>query len=824
MKNKKIHRILLLFHFLSRVKQIVMLLLLWRNLPCLLLLLASLSLYAQQRAQVLDAHSREPLPFVNVLIGKNQLVLTTDIEGRFELPDSLQQGVLTLSYVGYEEVRLELPLNRPLILLRPQIYALQEVVVTAKSDPAWQIMQKVIENRRQHDPNRYAQYRYKSYNQQLATLDIPAAPLQSAQDSTTRRIAQFLEKRYLFFAENITLSSFVRPSYRHEEVIANKMSGFREPIFAILGSSIIPFSFYDPSLSILGEYYLNPVSMAHWRQYDFYLQDTLYSTADTLYIISFEPARRSQGNLMEGVLYINGSDYAIRDVIARNANKNVDIGFRFHQSYQLVSGRWFPAELSVDFVLNNLKVDINEQSYPLRFVNRTRIEEVSFTDVQKQKGSISFEIAPRAHLYDGWQAVRPDSLSIKAIATYDYLDSLSQVTKLEQRLNWAVDAAWSNSLPLLRYFELPFERLFGFDQFQGLRLGLGLYTSPRLWQPLRLGGYVAYGFRDQRWKYGADMELFLHRRSHARLLLAYWNDLEEPGQLQFAHDLHRQRLQTDIRRLFAHHMSAIEAWKVGLALQPLRFVHLQAYWQQSRFEPLFGYSMLQGNESINRFAIPELHLHMAYTFGERYAWAGGRLRLLESSFPQLLLHYTRGWQANTAELGYHSLQMRLRWLFGLPSGFELHCQVSGAKAWGSAPAFRLFHGEAAYDDGFWLYAPLHFQTMGLYEFLTDAYMATALEWWSPTLRIIPLLQPRLVLQQKMAWGWLSKPQLHQGISTNTFEKGFYESGLLVDGLIRMRGLFSKTYIGGGVFLRYGPYAWSGTAANTVFRLSLRLGR
>jgi len=71
----------------------------------------------------------------------------------------------------------------------------------------------------------------------------------------------------------------------------------------------------------------------------------------------------------------------------------------------------------------------------------------------------------------------------------------------------------------------------------------------------------------------------------------------------------------------------------------------------------------------------------------------------------------------------------------------------------------------------------------------------------------------------VAFGSLTHPEKHQLIAFKTLEKGFYESGLLVNNLLRLPAIRT----GFGVFYRYGPYGFTHVSDNFGYKISLQVG-
>jgi hypothetical protein len=70
---------------------------------------------------------------------------------------------------------------------------------------------------------------------------------------------------------------------------------------------------------------------------------------------------------------------------------------------------------------------------------------------------------------------------------------------------------------------------------------------------------------------------------------------------------------------------------------------------------------------------------------------------------------------------------------------------------------------------------------------------------------------------------LANPQLHEGIKVKGMPKGYFESGLFLNDLFSIPINSLNLGVGGGVFLRYGPYALDGYLNNIAIKFSATLG-
>jgi hypothetical protein len=73
----------------------------------------------------------------------------------------------------------------------------------------------------------------------------------------------------------------------------------------------------------------------------------------------------------------------------------------------------------------------------------------------------------------------------------------------------------------------------------------------------------------------------------------------------------------------------------------------------------------------------------------------------------------------------------------------------------------------------------------------------------------------------MGWGRLSNPESHQKIAFKTKEKGFFESGLQIDQILKLN-YFGMMYVGfgAGAYYRYGYHAFEKPKDNFAFKFSV----
>ena len=269
---------------------------------------------------VLDADTREPMPFVSVVYNPpRKLGIATDIDGFFSIADPQNVSRLEVSFIGYKRVVITLDslrkMPRPLIIyMTPDIATLGEIEVIAGENPALRIVRNASKYRLFNNPNNLESYRYRSYNKNVITyrLNPDSSLTLTARDSAgLKRDSVRAERRHLMVMESVTKKVFKQPKMHHEVVIGTKISGFNEPIVGMVPADVQHFGFYDDIMPLLNKDFISPLAGGALDKYQFLIQDSTFYGGDTTYIIRFKPEKKSKFEAFEGVMHITTDGWAI---------------------------------------------------------------------------------------------------------------------------------------------------------------------------------------------------------------------------------------------------------------------------------------------------------------------------------------------------------------------------------------------------------------------------------------------------------------------------------------------------------------------------------
>ncbi|HNW91044.1 MAG TPA: DUF5686 family protein [Bacteroidales bacterium] len=785
--------------------------------------------------RITDSVTGAPLAFVNILVNNDDYGSTTDIDGKFYFKSSVPVASLTFTFVGYHPLTIDIgPKEKYLhiAMVRKNI-ELSGVVIYPGENPAHAIIRKVQENRKLNDPEKIPSFRYHCYNKVVAEwyLDKTKYAISSdpqsklRNDSTFLRLNQLAEEQYIMMMESFSERIFLEGKSQ-EKVLGTRVSGFSDPNFSSLATDIQPFSFYTDfiTLSLTDvKDYLNPISNGSIGRYSFLLEDTMYSGADSVFVISFKPMKGKNFNALKGVLYINSKRYAIQNVIAQPAEEGL-WSIKIQQMYTFVDNRyWFPQQLNYDWLLPN---------YPSEKVGvvmrgRSYISEVNFDAENKNKdfgaSKIVFEEGSGKKDENFWKGHRQDTLTQKEQKTYVKMDSLGKKNKFDYYPN-AIEKILEGYIPL-SIFDLSLMDLFNYNNFEGIRVGLGFRTNKKMCRWFSLSAFGGYGFWDKQFKYGGGLEFNISKKHEIFLGAGYMKDLEAPGMT----DLHEYRNNSYWNEYLVNRIDYVERLKAYFNFRTLRYAQIGISVLHENRTPVYPYLYTPSSADTfagNTYKFSEVKLGIRYAYDEKLIDAFDKRYSLGTKYPVLYLTYVHGFRGLFGgQFNYDKLEFALEKEFMIRHLGKTGLLLEAGYIWGETPYMKLFKGKGSYSSSYVFYFRNSFQTIRVDEFAYDKYVAFHFRHsFGGYLFKIKKFKPELSIFQSVLYGELSDKSAHP--ENNFFrvpDKWFFESGLIVDNLVRLR-LLNLAYLkmGAGVFYRYGYYSYEDPLKNFAFKLSFKI--
>ncbi len=220
------------------------------------------------RGRIIDSVTLQPIAFANLSLEDGRTGITTEIEGNFSL--AIPAGYtanIDISHVSYQKRILPLSYfqTHSDLFLQPAATQLQEVGIVASrlENPAFAIIRKAIDRKKENDPANLRSYQYISYNKFLLTMsesskknDSVIQKLKNRPDTVKlkkgeKKILTFdslVNTTNFFLSESITEKQVLNPDKEKEKLLALQVSGYKSPLFTNVATDYQPFSFYKDNI------------------------------------------------------------------------------------------------------------------------------------------------------------------------------------------------------------------------------------------------------------------------------------------------------------------------------------------------------------------------------------------------------------------------------------------------------------------------------------------------------------------------------------------------------------------------------------------------
>ncbi|MEX1132203.1 MAG: DUF5686 family protein [Flavobacteriales bacterium] len=783
------------------------------------------------QGRVIDERSNEPLAFVHVVPEGQREGGTTDIDGRFSLEVPSAPVLLRFSYVGYKPTEVVAQAGQALVVrMERATYELRTVEVLPGENPAHRIIKQVLANRKVNDGLRNRAHRYTSYSKTVFTAALDSAMINDPEklaslDSSDKEAYDWLEKQHLLLIESATKRTFVPPASEKEEVLAMRVSGLKDPSLLGLAASTKTFSVYEPQIALGEKTYLSPIGPGSTERYLFILEDTLYQGVDTVFIISYQPRSGRKFDALKGVLYVNTDGYALQNVIAEPVERTGNVSVKLQQQFSKVGGKaWFPVQLNTFLYFDGITVN----KFKVVGIGRTYLKDIRLDEpiAKREVRGPEFVMERVAARRDDafWDSLRTDPLEGKELRTYVAIDSISESQNIERKVRWL--GYLSSGRAGLGPVDLLLDKVFGYNAYEGVRLGAGLATNDKVSRYFSVGGYGAYGFADKAWKYGADLTLKPAPGRGPVLRSYYALDVEESGGVRFPGP-QRPFSSESYRLVFMDRMDAIERAGAELAFRVNSSLRMWVGTERADRRNLIGYRYAQPSTDAitllnDRFVTGSFSVGLRFAFREQVARLPDRQFGLGTRWPVLHVHAMRAvqglWQG---ELDLWRVNVMVEKTFRLRMLGDLSIRSMAGMADPTAPYPFLYNMRGTFDRNVPVAAQYTFETMRPNEFLADRYVTLHLRHSFGNLLFKgKKFRPVPIVVANAAWGALDSPELHRGYIFSALGAGYYEAGFQLDNLLRS----GFTGLGVGAFYRLGPNSLPDAWDNLALKVTLGLGR
>jgi hypothetical protein len=782
------------------------------------------------QGQVIDYDTSVPIAFAK--INYNNKSISSNWEGKFSIEIKDNNKPIVFTYKGYYDKTYYQTVGAKFLLIKMVTNNSMKELEIFSENQVNLIVKKVIDSKPKNQPEKALNtFEYKNYEHLLvsANPDSISSKIDTIQkrtffgkkqiklDSLNYKFKKFAEKQHLYQTEKVNLIQHNNKGTK-ETVIASRMAGFKKPLYEYLGLNLVSYSLYDNKLDILGVSIHNPISNYGRKLYVFKIIDTVKVEGRTAYRIYFQP-KKLNSNRLRGLLYIDSESSAVCKAYFRIygiANINALYTFNYLKNNNI----WFPEKRKITVVKGNNSEDLNILGNIVKFNSgldglSTNASDQSYLKLESTPYDIKINKlvvfknpqikidVPETSMSKPdsyWKTFQKDSIDVRKIPTYTSLDSLSESEKIEHKI--ILGRKIYNGYYPVNIIDVDLKSIVKYNNFEGFRLGIGGVTNDKLSTKYKISGYAAYGFKDDKLKYGITPSYLLNKETNTWVSASYSDDIKEIGQVQFATEAKRFKIY-DPRPI---NISTFYNNKVSSVFIESNYLDkTNAYFGLSRSEitPLFDYNFVTNDKIYSNFNITAVQFALQWNpFSEYMQTSSGRLEI-EKKYPKISFQFTKSIpNIMGSDFDFSKIDLRIfheiPYLSGQTSSFILQ----GGIALGTIPLTHLYSiapnnlNKDSMLKRITFAGKNSFETMYFNEFFSSKYITFQARHTFNKMKLAYKIKPQIAVVTRMAFGTMDKPEQHLGLGYKTLEKGFFESGVEANQIFKGFGL---TF-----FFRYGP--------------------
>lgn len=768
---------------------------------------------------VKDSLSKEVLPYVSVFYkGTTDGVMTND-KGGFKI-EVLPHDSLSFSCIGYRDVSYPLSQLRGKyseILLSPSQYQLHEVVVNPgkeryrrKGNPAVEFVQQIIDHKGLRDPYSRDYYSFQRYRKLMVALnDFDSIAQQKWMYKRFKFLKNYVDTSVISKKPILPLSvmeavedNYIRksPETKRRIIEAYRKDGVDEFVSGdgmdhFFAETFKEVDLYQNDISLFLLRFVSPLSSIGPGFYKYYLNDTVMIDGVKCRDLSFVPMS-SESLGFTGHMYVTlDSTYFVKKAVL-NIPEKINLNFvdnmTIVQEYERTPDS--TRILKRDDIAVEFKLAGKKGGFYARRINLYSNESFSPPDqtVFHEDNPVITRADARVKDKSYWDVNRDVETAGKEDNVRDMLKDMRKVPLYyysEKLLGIIIEGYIPTSRVNSKFDIGPVTSFISGNTVEGARFRFGGMTTAALNKRWFTQGYVAYGTKDEKWKYKAQLEYsFLDKKLHERefpvhsIRASYMYDINQLGQqygtikdniflsLKRKSDdriIYLRKAELDYMREFYSGFS-YEVKLRNMTQYSTRFVKFDQIGPDSTLNPLKSLRMTEAEFKIR------------YSPGEKfYQMKDKRIRITRDAPVFYLSHITAvkgflgsDYTFNRTELGFDKR-------FWLSAFGSVALYLNAGKVWNKVPFPLLVIPNVNLT---YTIQPQSYSLMNPVEFINDSYFSWDVTyhmsgWLLNHVPLVKKLKLREIVSFRGMFGDLSKkniPQNNQDLYA--FPEGVYRMG------------------------------------------------
>ncbi len=719
--------------------------------------------FTKVKGKVVDANTKEPLPFVNIAFKGTNVGMTTDFNGVFNMESKWASDTLQVSYVGYDTKNIPVIMGQNQTInveLQETGTTLETVTITAKkkryrkrNNPAVALIRNVIKNKSKNRIEGQDYYEFDKYEK--VEMD-----LNNISDKFRQRK---IFKDFQFIFENVDTSEIngkpFLPVYIQETkskiYYRNKPESTREYREAVSQSGLDDYwddegiaqltdalyqdvDIYDRQIMVVDVPFTGPLSPIAPDFYRFYIIDTIEMDGRKVIDLAFMPRNKQDFGFVGDLFVTADSNYTVVKAdlgITKRINMNWIDDINIVQKFSKTDSVWLLTEdkVIIDFKISKKGIGFygRKSNYYSNYAFNVKRDK-EFYEGADRVVDVGDDVFDKGTDY--WQDARPVPLDKNEQSVYNMIDTIQTIPAFKNTLdvvNLLMTGYWS-----FGGFDIgPVNGFYSFNDIQGSMARFGGETNILFNKRLQLEGQLVYAFKEKAFRYSAgavwsfNKDWQLNPRHEIRL--TYQQGTNFPGQsLNFVNEDNfllsfKRGPQNKLIDFELYHASYLKEQENNFSYK-LVFEHRN----EAPLGPSFNFSYFDGqtDQRLSSINTSQVGLELRWAPNEQFIQARDYRYSIPNFWPVLELKYYKGldnFLGGKYDFNRATFNVFKKWNFSILGYAHMNAEVG--KVWGNELPFLLMFIPRANQT--YSYQSFSYNMMNFLEFVHDEYASVNIRYY-----------------------------------------------------------------------------------------------
>lgn len=657
--------------------------------------------FSQSKIIVKEAGTQRIIPNATVKC-INKTLGTTNNAGELQFRTKCKKVSVSAAGFFEDDVVTDKLMEVFLSKADPKTQNIQTVILEDKSDPrALEILKKVNDNYKENSPKSLESYSFKSYEKMSYDFDEDSIrnyniSMQHKIDSLKQLPEQYTSKQEkkdsldginmmklmgkskLFLWERASQYLYSNKYGEKINILDNRVSGLNQPLYEMMAlrsnRTQMPREIREENRSL----------------YRYFLTDSIDIDGRKNYVIRFrqvdykQPVKKRKFN---GYLYIDAETYGIKKI---ESNSKIKSEGSITSIWKPIDNKWFLVKENLKIRIGKTNLDDKKDKDSAKDKRNTYGNYVFMTAdyfdfktpiEEKSKDFKGYTIEVKNADGTLLDQYRTTPLTARELMTYEKVDSVGTKYRLDQKASIASGLLKGKLRSGMVDFDLG--RIIGYNAHEKIRVGVAAKLNEKFNKYLSPDAYVAYGFGDKKFKYGAGIDVRTTLEKNSFFRVEYFNDVMAAGRFPENQWNFRMKLMNSGIALNNSRFFKYDGFKLAYENDITNGITVNVSAKKTNEQATFDYNFKSlGND----FDVFTTAITLKFSPTSKNIMTPSGKYTYEQRFPELYLNYEQALKSLGGEINFS----RINALFA--HQFKTDLGVTG---------FRLYGGLTTGDAPIW---------------------------------------------------------------------------------------------------------------------------